>query len=1017
MKKIRFINLILVMFCALGLWAQDIKVTGKVVDVTSEPIIGASVVVKGTTNGTITDFDGNFTLSAQTGDVLHISYVGYVSQDVRVAGAQLINVVLKEDTETLEEVVVVGTSMKKSDLTGAVASVGSKVLEEKPVTNVNQALQGRVAGVFISQSTRPTDDASIKIRGINTINGSTDPIYVIDGMVMDNSFSGFNAVNLNDVASIEVLKDASATALYGSRGSNGVVVITTKKGKKGEGKVTYDGWVGIQTYANTPKTMDTHDLFELRKEAYTNGYMQTNPDGDVTDYINNTIMGTNTVFADYEFEAYKNNDNYDWLDAVSRTGVQHNHVVSLSNGNDKGTYYISFGYMDNKGLIEKSEQQKYTGRINADQQIKSWLKVGTNTSFTRTENTIVDDGVMNRARCANPMLPISEDLETLNWQGIFDQNNFNPLRSLLVDNDQVYNRLLSSTYVNINPLEGLNFRSTFSVDYAQKQVNQYTPNDIYESERYGTQGEAKDNRDTRTVWQWDNSLSYDKSFGKHKLNVMVGTSATRTSYSYINATAQGFGSNLFGYHSLGSGYKKDQRDLSTAWSEQTLLSYIARVNYNYAGKYLLTATARYDGSSKFAKGHQWGVFPSFSAAWNITEEEFMKDQKVFDQLKLRAGFGIVGNQNIDDFAYLSLYNVSYTGTSDTGYTNSFVSNGRRGTPDISWEKQHQWNLGVDMAFWQNRVRFSIDAFLIKNKDLLMSRSLPTTTGYSSTIENIGAIENKGLEFSLNANLLKAKDFEWNFAATLSMDKNKVTQLYGTTDVVYKVDNDRNIQNEGNLFLGESRNTLYMWKTGGIAQVADMSRLNQINWNGYNVNPGDLYVQDVNGDGEINQDDRVVIGSTDPKFYGGFSTDFSYKGFALNAVFSYSYGAKKLSPWYTSLITSTGSSVASTDLADRWSENNTSAEFPRVLAGFDYNHYNAGQMDFCVQNASFLRLSALTFSYTFNQKVLDALKLTNLRVYATGSNLFCLTNYKGYDPETGDWYPPTRMYTLGINLAF
>lgn len=1017
MKKIRFINLILVMFCALGLWAQDIKVTGKVVDVTSEPIIGASVVVKGTTNGTITDFDGNFTLSAQTGDVLHISYVGYVSQDVRVAGTQLINVVLKEDTETLEEVVVVGTSMKKSDLTGAVASVGSKVLEEKPVTNVNQALQGRVAGVFISQPTRPTDDASIKIRGINTINGSTDPIYVIDGMVMDNSFSGFNAVNLNDVASIEVLKDASATALYGSRGSNGVVVITTKKGKKGEGKVTYDGWVGIQTYANTPKTMDTHDLFELRKEAYTNGYMQTNPDGDVTDYINNTIMGTNTVFADYEFEAYKNNDNYDWLDAVSRTGVQHNHVVSLSNGNDKGTYYISFGYMDNKGLIEKSEQQKYTGRINADQQIKSWLKVGTNTSFTRTENTIVDDGVMNRARCANPMLPISEDLETLNWQGIFDQNNFNPLRSLLVDNDQVYNRLLSSTYVNINPLEGLNFRSTFSVDYAQKQVNQYTPNDIYESERYGTQGEAKDNRDTRTVWQWDNSLSYDKSFGKHKLNVMVGTSATRTSYSYINATAQGFGSNLFGYHSLGSGYKKDQRDLSTAWSEQTLLSYIARVNYNYAGKYLLTATARYDGSSKFAKGHQWGVFPSFSAAWNITEEEFMKDQKVFDQLKLRAGFGIVGNQNIDDFAYLSLYNVSYTGTSDTGYTNSFVSNGRRGTPDISWEKQHQWNLGVDMAFWQNRVRFSIDAFLIKNKDLLMSRSLPTTTGYSSTIENIGAIENKGLEFSLNANLLKAKDFEWNFAATLSMDKNKVTQLYGTTDVVYKVDNDRNIQNEGNLFLGESRNTLYMWKTGGIAQVADMSRLNQINWNGYNVNPGDLYVQDVNGDGEINQDDRVVIGSTDPKFYGGFSTDFSYKGFALNAVFSYSYGAKKLSPWYTSLITSTGSSVASTDLADRWSENNTSAEFPRVLAGFDYNHYNAGQMDFCVQNASFLRLSALTFSYTFNQKVLDALKLTNLRVYATGSNLFCLTNYKGYDPETGDWYPPTRMYTLGINLAF
>lgn len=1017
MKRIRLINLILIMFCCCNMLAQNITVTGQVVDVTSEPIIGASVVVKGTTNGTITDFDGNFTLSVQKGETLHISYIGYVAQDVKVMGNQPVKVVMAEDTETLDEVVVVGTSMKKSDLTGAVASVSSKVLEEKPVTNVNQALQGRVAGVFISQPTRPTDDASIKIRGINTINGSTDPIYVIDGMVMDNSFSGFNAVNLNDVAFIEVLKDASATALYGSRGSNGVVVITTKKGKKGEGKVSYDGWIGFQTYANTPKTMNTRQLFELRKEAYTNGYMQTNPDGDVNAYVNDVIMGSNTVFADYEFDAYDNNKNYDWLDAVSRTGVQHNHVVSLSNGNDKGSYYISFGYTDNKGVIEKSEQEKYTGRINADQQIKSWLKVGTNTTFTRTENTLVDDGVMNRARCANPMLEISDEIETLNWQGIFDQNNFNPLRSLKVDNDLVYNRLLSSNYININPIEGLNLRSTFSIDYAQKQQNKYTPNDIYESERYGTQGEAKDDRDTRTVWQWDNSLSYEVSFGKHKLNAMVGTSATRTTYNYINATATGFGTNLFGYHSLGSGYKKDQRGLSTAWSEQTLLSYIARVNYNYAGKYLLTATARYDGSSKFAKGNQWGIFPSVSAAWNITEEKFMKNQTIFDQLKLRAGFGIVGNQNIDDFAYLSLYNVSYTGTSDTGYTNSFVSNGRRGTPDISWEKQKQWNLGVDMAFLQNRVRLSVDAFLIKNKDLLMSHSLPTTTGFSSTIENIGAIENKGLEFALNANLVRAKDFEWNFAATLSMDKNKVTRLYGDNDVVYNVDSDRNIQKEGNLFLGESRNTIYIWKTGGIAQEIDMDRLNKINWNGYNVNPGDLYPLDYDNNGQIDQNDRVVIGSTDPKFYGGFSTDFSWKGLSLNAVFSYSYGAKKLSPWYETLIGSTGSGVASTDLLDRWTPENTDAEFPRVLAGFDYNHYGASSMDFSVQKASFLRLSALTLAYTFPTKVINALKLTNLRVYATGSNLFCLTNYNGYDPETGDWYPPTRMYTFGLNLAF
>ena len=493
-------------------------------------------------------------------------------------------------------------------------------------------------------------------------------------------------------------------------------------------------------------------------------------------------------------------------------------------------------------------------------------------------------------------------------------------------------------------------------------------------------------------WYLEGSLNYDRKFGKHQVGALILYNQWRDQYP---DPAQ------FDYVSIPRGY----------------VGLVGRATYNFDNRYMVDFNVGYNGSENFAPGHRYGIFPAFSAGWILSEEKFMKNQTIFDQLKLRAGFGIVGNQNIDDFAYLSLYNVSYTGTSDTGYTNSFVSNGRRGTPDISWEKQKQWNLGVDMAFLQNRVRLSVDAFLIKNKDLLMSHSLPTTTGFSSTIENIGAIENKGLEFALNANLVRAKDFEWNFAATLSMDKNKVTQLYGDNDVVYNVDSDRNIQKEGNLFLGESRNTIYIWKTGGIAQEIDMDRLNKINWNGYNVNPGDLYPLDYDNNGQIDQNDRVVIGSTDPKFYGGFSTDFSWKGLSLNAVFSYSYGAKKLSPWYETLIGSTGSGVASTDLLDRWTPENTDAEFPRVLAGFDYNHYGASSMDFSVQKASFLRLSALTLAYTFPTKVINALKLTNLRVYATGSNLFCLTNYNGYDPETGDWYPPTRMYTFGLNLTF
>lgn len=1016
MKHFRFLFLVLSVLFSIGIQAQDITVKGIVVDETSEPIIGASIRVGKSSAGTVTDVNGNFSVQAQKGNTLTVTYVGYKTQTVTVNGPSM-NIVLKEDYNTLDEVVLVGTVMKKSDLTGAVVGVDAKTLKERPVNNVNEALQGKVAGVFINTPTRPTDDASIRIRGINTINGSTDPIYVVDGLVMDNSYSGFSAVNLNDVASIEVLKDASATALYGSRGSNGVVVITTKKAAKGEGKVTYDGWFGVQTYANTPKTMGTKDLFELRKEAYVNGFKQVNPNGDVDDYINNTVMGSNKVFADYEFEAYKNNTNSDWLDAVDRTGFQQNHAISFSNATDKGNFYLSLGYMDNKGIIKKSEQRKYTARINADHMIKSWLKVGTNTSFTRTENSLVDDGVMNRARCANPMLAVDETLQTLNWQGVFDQNNFNPIRSLDVDNDLNYNRLLSSNYININPIKGLNFRSTFAIDYAYKQQNVYTPNNIYESERYGTQGEAKDNRDSRVVWQWDNSLSYDFMVKEHHINAMVGTSATRTNFSYINASSQGYASNLFGYHNLGAGYKQDQRGLSSGFSENTLASALARVTWDYAHKYMVTATVRFDGSSKFASGNKWGTFPSFSAAWNANEEKFLRDLNIFSQLKVRVGYGIVGNQNIDDFTYLSLYNPSYSGNIDKGYTFSFVSNGRRATPNIKWEKQHQFNFGLDMGWLDNRLRLTVDAFYIKNKDLLMSHSLPTTTGFSYTVENIGAIENKGVELALGATIIRKKDFEWNLNATFSHDKNKVTKLYGNTNAVYNVDGDRNIQNEGNLFIGESRNTLYMWRTGGIAQVADMERLSKINFNGYNVNPGDLYPLDADGSGEIDQNDRVVIGSTDPKFYGGFSTDVTYKGWSLNAVFNYSYGAKKLSPWYTGLITSVGTSNASTDLLDRWTESNPNAKFPRVVTGVDYSHYNAGQMDFCVQKASFLRMSALTLAYTFDKKMIEKIHLSNLRLYFTGSNLFCITDYKGYDPETGDWYPPTRMFTFGVNLAF
>ena len=1024
----------LFMLFSSAVFAQQITVSGTVTD-GSEPLIGASVTVKGVSQGVVTDIDGKYSLSVSPNATLIINYLGYEKQEIAVNSRALINIVLKTDERSLDEVVVVGVSMKKSDLTGAVGSVSAKTLEEKPVISINEALQGRVAGVFVSNAAKPGDNASIRIRGINTIDGTTDPIYVVDGVIMDNHGSGFGSINLNDVASIEVLKDASSTAMYGSRASNGVILVTTKKGKAGEGKVTYDGWYGVQSYAKMPETMNSKQLFELSRDAAMNAFDASRPNATTAErdaFLQNRVLApyvdANTggfVFSQREVDAYNNPNfqDYNWLDAVTRTGIQQNHNIGFSGGTDKSSYYLSFGYADQTGLVKNLNNKKYSGRINAEQSVKSWLKVCTNTSFTRTESQIFNnDNIYNQARTANPTLAVTDTLKFLpNWNGTYNDNSFNPVNSLKLKNDRVRNRIVSANYINLNPVEGLNLRTQFSVDYFTEGHYQFQPNDIAEAVRAANDGNAKQNFDHLLIWQWDNSVSYEKKFGLHRLYAMLGTSAMRTNRNWFNASANGYATNHFSYYNIGANTRNEERSISSDFITSTLQSYIARVNYDYMSKYYLTATARYDGSSKFAKGYQWGLFPSFSVAWNMAEEDFMKDRSPFSQLKLRAGYGLVGNQEIPDFAFLTLYSPRRDGDKIT-----YVPNGRRGTKDITWESQRQANIGLDMAILNNRIRFSADVFNVTNKNLLMTRSLSPSTGFNSAIENVGTIENKGLEFSVDAKIIQTRDFEWNLSANFSADKNKVTQLFDDTEALYVFDDYGSLQKTGNLFLGESRNSIYILKTGGIAQESDMSRLNQIDWNGRNVNPGDVYPLDVSGpngvpDGKITDlDDRVIIGSSDPKFYGGFSTDLSYKGITLNAVFNYSYGAKKLSYMYESLATSNGRGPASIDLLDRWTPTNTGAKYPRPILnepGVNYNVWSPNNMDHSVQDGSFLRLSVLTLAYTLPRHLTSALKMSNIRLYTTASNLFCLTPYKGYDPETGDWYPPTRMFTFGLNLSF
>ncbi len=1027
MKK-RLLSFMFVMFLCLQAVAQSITVTGKVVDEASEPIIGANVIAQGSKHGVITDIDGNFRISVEKNALLKVSYVGCISQEIKVVDNSPLSIVLKVDNQILDEVVVVGVSMKKSDLTGSVAHIDDEVLKEKPVTTINEALQGRVAGVYVSTAAKPSDDSSIKIRGTNSFSSGTSPIYVVDGLVMGNDFSYFNSINVNDVESIEVLKDASATALYGSRGANGVIVVTTKKGASKEGVVAYDGWVTFSTMGHRPETMTAQQTFELRRDAYLNGYIYNRPNAtqeEINDYYNNVIMGSTNVFSEEEMAGYLSGKTYDWLDQVTQTGIQHNHNVSFSKATDNTNIYLSLNASLLEGVVKGTEQEKFSGRINADTKIKPWLKVGTNTSYTYTKDAIPSDDVYNKAlERSNPMVdyaPYMDDAtrhdeayRTVYWRAHSEENNndYNPFNSMEIQRDRSRYYLTSSNYININPMKGLNLRSTFSINHSEQAWFEYIPTGIQESYRqYSGDSFAKHERWSYTQWQWDNTAQYETSFNDiHRLNVMVGQSASRTVSNYTGADGRRFAGDELGYYYLGGAADIENKHIYSSFANNSLLSFIGRANYDYDRRYFLTLTGRFDGSSKFGEGHKWGFFPSFSAAWDISNEKFMKDTREYlNRLKLRVGYGVVGNQDISSYAYLSLWYPS----ASNGEASYGSSNGR-GTPNITWEKQKQTNIGLDFGFFNNRLSFSFDYFFINNSNLLMEHGLPTTSGYTWTIENIGEMKNQGFEFQINATPITTRDFTWNISANISRDKNEITQLYNGLEYI------KGDGRTDNFFVGSPLNTIYTYQYGGIANEENRDQWEGIDYNGKTVGLGDIFPVDRDQNGVIDPEDRYIYGDTDPDIYGGFSTDFNYKGFSLNAVFNYSVGGKRISSYYENLLNSKGLSYASPDIADRWTPENTGAEFPRVVANASggYNPYNAWDTDRYIQDTDYLRLATLTLAYNFQPNILNRLGLESLRLYFTASNLFTITGYKGFDPEVGDYnYPPTRNYTLGLNFSF
>jgi TonB-dependent starch-binding outer membrane protein SusC len=987
------------------------QVSGTVFDETKSPIPGANILVKETSFRTVTDANGTYTVDVSTNDVLVFSFIGYTTQEIQVGSQTSIDVSLQPDIAELAEVVIVGASIKKTDLTGAVSTLDGKKLTEIPTTSVTQAMTGRMTGVLIQNTAFVSGDADIKIRGSNSIQFGSDPIFVVDGLIID---GGFNLINPNDIESINVLKDASATAIYGSRGANGVVIVTTKKGKRNEGRVTYDGWFGFQKFSKIMPRLGARGIFNLRADAFANSYMDANPTADRQGYLDNIILAENIspAFAAYEFETINSGKSYNWLDEVTRSGAQQNHSISVSKGTDEGSYYLSFNYANNQGLVKNSNYNRITGRLNLEQNIKPWLKFGSNTTFARSHETYVEGDVFSIANGANPLLPINDEINYLKWAGMEVIDDYNPIRSLRIDGDGYQTRLMSSNYVNIKPIENLNIRSTMSVDIMDRKDLWYRPRDIGQSIRNSTSGTAQQRKDHWLNWQWDNTASYDALKGNHSLNILGGFSMQQNNWDYNQVDALGFISDDFSYKNIGASSNRIRTGLDSDFTTNSLMSFLGRANYSFNEKYFATVTARYDGSSRFAEGNKWGVFPSVALGWTFTEEAFFKKLNLsfFDFGKLRAGYGIAGNQNIPNFAYSTLYFPRQTGA-----VVDYRPDDRLGNPELAWEKQKQLNLGIDLTFLNNILNASVDYFTINNEGLLLSRTLSPSAGFRDVIANVGAMQNRGVEVSLNATVIRKKDLVWSLSGNISSASNKITQLFGDVKAILNRGGftGNEIQREGNIFLNKSLNSIYVYRHK-IAQDSDMDYVASLDLGGRTVRPGDILPIDIDQNGIINNDDRVIVGTRDPKFYGGFTSDLRYKNFSLNAVFTYNYGAKRISPLYERYMNGTGMSAAHEDMLDRWTPTNTNTNIPRALnVG---GRYSISEVELGVQDASFIRLSALTLAYTLPATLLTKVKMQNVRLYVTGSNLFLISAYKGYDPESGDDFPMSRMIVTGINIG-
>ncbi|MFC2505114.1 MAG: SusC/RagA family TonB-linked outer membrane protein, partial [Capnocytophaga ochracea] len=995
--------LLLFSLLATALSAQNKKISGKVIDEKHQPVLGASVVVKGTTKGTTTDFDGNFTIDVPAKATLSVSFIGYHTQNVAVGNQNQLTIVLKEEQEQLDEVVVVGYgTVRKKDLTGAVTSVSNKALKEKPIANAGEALQGRAAGVQVTSAGKPGDNVSFRIRGISTINNS-EPLLVIDGVPTD---LGINALNVDDIENIDVLKDASATAIYGSRGANGVVLITTKKGKNGDGKLSFSTNVALQQATNLPVMLNAREFASFHNEMIAN-YNRTPGVSPLTqrpDFANPEDWGEGT----------------NWLKALFRPAFMRNYSLSYSGGNDKSNYYVSAGVFDQDGIILNTSYRRYTVQFNGESRVKPWIKFGNNLTLSHDEKKSGDYNI-RMAMASLPTQPIyNEDGSYSGPDSPAHQYSDirNVIGTALINGQNTtkgYN-ILGNIFAEITPVKHLVLKTTGGLDFKYWDNRSFSPKYNWKPIPNPLSNLYQDANKSTTLL-WDNTLTYTNTFAqKHFLNVMVGTSAQNNVYSKINASVSNFLSDQQNQLSKGL----ENPTVGGTMNDWAILSFIGRLNYTYADKYLLTATVRRDGSSRFSKENRWGTFPSFSLAWRASNESFFPKNDYVNDVKLRVGYGMTGNQGgIDNYAYFTKLR-----TGQYVFNNNLVSTlypHVMPNPNVKWETVEQFNGGIDLALLKNRLNLTFDAYIKNTSDMLVPMAVSVSSGYSDINVpsiNAGKVENKGVELTVSSVNVNKKDFQWNTDVNVSFNRNKIVKM--NDGVPLFTGFEAFLTKLQILSEGHPVNSFYGYVMNGLFQnQAEVDNYATQVENG--TAPGDVKFRDLNNDGVINAEDRTYIGNPFPEWTFSMNNNFNYKNIDLQIFLQ---GVAGNDIYNANRIWQEGMSVPQNQIAkvkDRWTGEGTSNSIPRAIYG-DPNQ-NARHSTRFVEDGSYLRIKNVTLGYTLPKEVTQKFHTDMLRIYLSCQNLYTFTKYSGMDPEVGTGgvdsgtYPVTRTVSFGLNVQF